>query len=264
MAFRRGNFLHHGATWRQVVLGRDVDLQQRWVHRPGSRLASPARIRSVFSRGYDAGTENNSEKSSDIVDPCSGIGPTPLPGDPNGNENDAVATDPAEVVRHHLNITGSGDLTDNDHAWTDPVLKITVTVVDENARTFATRLRSAGEVPPVDSRARGLAAVRLNRDETDLRFLLVASRIDGVTMAHIHMGSPHENGPVVAFLLLRDEPSQSRISVHGTLTAEDVVGPLEADFAGLVERLRAGRLYINVHTEAHPSGEIRGQLGAGH
>jgi len=229
-------------------------LDRGWLPRHGSRV--------FLAEGYDAGTENNSEESTDIVDPCSGIGPMPLPGDPNGNENDAVATDPADVIRHHPNITGSGDLTAMDHGWDDPVLKITVTVLDEHARTFATRLSGAGEVPPIDTRAKGWAFVSLNRHETELRFLLVATRIEGVTMAHIHMGSPNENGPVVAFLFLADEPTRHGIAVHGNLTAEDLVGPLEGDFAGLVERLRAARLYINVHTEAHPSGEIRGQLGA--
>ena len=48
--------------------------------------------------GYDAGREQNTEKSEDLVDPCSGLGPVSLPGDPNGNRDTAVATVPAQVI----------------------------------------------------------------------------------------------------------------------------------------------------------------------
>src|SRR5437879_4151462 len=48
--------------------------------------------RTLFLVGWDAGRENNSEKSVDIVDPCSALGPVPLAGDPNGNRDTEVAT----------------------------------------------------------------------------------------------------------------------------------------------------------------------------
>ena len=71
----------------------------------------PRRGSKVFLlNGYDAGTEDNTEASIDIVDACSALGPEPLDGDPNGNANAPVDTMPHEATAHHPNIMGGGDL----------------------------------------------------------------------------------------------------------------------------------------------------------
>lgn len=72
--------------------------------------------------GYDAGTERNSELSADIVDPCSGLGPVVIGGDPDGNSNDG---DTDGFVSPHPGIAGVGDLLDA-HNWNGPVLKVTI------------------------------------------------------------------------------------------------------------------------------------------
>jgi hypothetical protein len=82
---------------------------------------------TFFLNGYDAGREENTERSIDIVDPCSGLNPTfPLAGDPNGNEDAAVASSPVEPIHHHSGIAGTGDLSVANHGWTDPVARVTV------------------------------------------------------------------------------------------------------------------------------------------
>jgi hypothetical protein len=212
---------------------------------------------------YDAGTEMNTESSEDIVDPCSGLGPLVLPGDPNGNENDAVDMIPQMRIMHHPNIMGSGDLTIADHGWMNPVVKVTVNRVADDASRFLARLSGSAEVPMVDTMATGRATFRLNRDETELKYELEVVDIEGVTQAHIHMGMPNMNGPVVAFLFGPSDPTGEidGLLAEGTIAEEDLVGPLAGDFSGLVERLRMGMLYVNVHTAANPPGEIRGQIG---
>jgi hypothetical protein len=47
-----------------------------------------------FLHAYDAGWENNTEDSPDIVDPCSALGAVVLPGDPDGDRNATVMTMP--------------------------------------------------------------------------------------------------------------------------------------------------------------------------
>jgi hypothetical protein len=85
-----------------------------------------------FLAGYDAGREENTERSEDIVDPCSALGPVPLRGDPNGNRDSGpgLTTSPAEVIRDHPGITGIGDLSVAMHGWTDPVAKVTIERID--------------------------------------------------------------------------------------------------------------------------------------
>jgi hypothetical protein len=83
-----------------------------------------------YTNGYDAGTEDNTERSVDLVDPCSALGPLHLNGDPNGNEDAAVDTNPHQRILPHPNISGGGDLSVAQHRWHDPVAKITIARVD--------------------------------------------------------------------------------------------------------------------------------------
>lgn len=89
--------------------------------------------RTFFVNGYDAGRENNTENSLHIVDPCSALGPTMLPGDPDGNleSGPGVTTDPPQRIRHHPNIAGVGELSVRAHGWTGPVAKVTVELLDD-------------------------------------------------------------------------------------------------------------------------------------
>ncbi len=228
------------------------------------RVKLPKRGAKMYRlNGYDAGTEDNTEMSTDIVDPCSTLGPVVLSGDPNGNVDDAVDTDPSMPIKHHPGIDGTvGDLFPA-HDWENPVAKVTITRISDNARIFLARASGFGEVPPVDTDATGRAKFILNRDETKLHFRLNVHDIEGVTQAHIHYGLPNENGPVVAFLFGFADPPLGEVDgrlAKGILTADDIIGVF-GDFTAFVEALRNGDLYLNVHTAANPAGEIRGQIG---
>lgn len=228
----------------------------------GARL--PAHGSATYLlKGYDAGTEDNTERSQDIVDPCSVLGPVSLDGDPNGNEDEAVDTDPQERIGVHPGIAGIADLDSAAHDWYGPVAKVTVTRVDARAAAFVAHLTGDAEVPPVETEALGGAAFLLAPDKTSLRYALKVARIDGVTQAHIHMGAPDENGPVVAFLFGPVDPGDTvnGLLASGSIEEADLLGPLAGDFAGFLDALRAGELYVNVHTAEHPAGEIRGQIG---
>lgn len=87
---------------------------------------------------------------------------------------------------------------------------------------------------------------------------------DDVTALHIHTGASGVNGGV-AFNVLADDNSVVTLNSDDTATltgAWDVEAGL-ADFISNTQSITVGEevgYYINVHTQANPAGEIRGQL----
>lgn len=221
--------------------------------------------------GFDAGSEENTELSVDLPDPCSVLGPVVLPGDPNGNENVAVDMIPHEPVARHPGIAYVGDL-GSAHDWSGPVARLTVVRLGHHSnKKFATKLKGFAESPPADSDGEGQAKFELKRHNR-LDAKLKAKDLRGVTAAHIHLGEPGLNGPIVATLYPSGGHHDDRGHGHGhpprdleveiTLDEDDLDGgPFADDFSGFVSALRDGALYVNVHTAAYPNGEIRGQIG---
>ena len=114
-----------------------------------------------------------------------------------------------------------------------------------------------------------------------IEYELTYTGLDEVIGAHIHFGRPGVNGGIIVFFCqdqgtpLGDPPEgvehcpDGDQTITGVFKAEDVVGPEgqgiapgdgEAAFAALLARAT----YINIHTNAFVSGEIRGAIvGAG-
>jgi hypothetical protein len=140
---------------------------------------------------------------------------------------------------------------------------------------FNLRLTGSEQAPAVNETSFGHARLRLV-DNNTLLFSLVVCNIANVTHAHIHFGSAGANGPIVVPLF--DEANYPFSVTHGCATlAAGVRTPsdlLQQSGAGIntwndfLNALLTNHTYINVHTTAHPGGEIRGQLilrgGLGH
>jgi hypothetical protein len=141
----------------------------------------------------------------------------------------------------------------------------TATAAGPNA--FRAHLSGAAQVVPIETQAQGQAIFRLSADGQELWYQLIVANIDGVLMAHIHLAAPDANGPIVAWLY-PDAPPPAPISgdlngilAQGTITADDLVGPLSGNtMIDLIQAIRAGNTYVNVHTQEYPPGEIRGQI----
>ena len=133
-----------------------------------------------------------------------------------------------------------------------------------SGRVFNARLVGANEIPAVDSDGRGRAKVFIAGDQESIDYRLQVQGLEGIVQAHIHLGAEDVNGPVVAFLF-GPVPEGADVSgkiATGTITAADLVGPLAGQpLSALIEAIRSGGAYVNVHTLDHPMGEIRGQLG---
>lgn len=133
----------------------------------------------------------------------------------------------------------------------------------EHTRNFTAHLSGSEEVPAVETRATGQAILSVDRDGSALRYRLIVANIEGVAQAHIHLGPAGANGGVVAFLY-GPAPIPGRtagVLATGTITADDLVGALSgASLDDLLDAIRSGNAYVNVHTADNPGGEIRGQI----
>lgn len=129
---------------------------------------------------------------------------------------------------------------------------------------FAAELSGDAEVPPVTTDATGSATVGISEDESSIDFEVTWENLSGpATMSHIHYGAADEAGPVMIWLTevgVSDGSFESPIS--GSV-GEAAFMPVEGgpqSFAEALQAIRDGNTYVNVHTEANPGGEIRGQL----
>jgi hypothetical protein len=126
----------------------------------------------------------------------------------------------------------------------------------------------------VATETEGEITLRFDRELTEARFRLNVEDGMAVTMAHLHCAPTGVNGPVVAFLF-GNLPGGFNVDgrlAKFTLTDANItaitphpdcmttIGMDITSIADLAQAVRAGKIYANVHTVAHPAGEIRGQL----
>lgn len=132
-------------------------------------------------------------------------------------------------------------------------------------RTFTAHLTGGAEVPSNDSQGQGQVIFRLNEDGTEMYYKLIVANIDNVRAAHIHCAAVGENGPVVVGLFGTPTVGvQNGVLAEGTITDANV-NPLSCvggtkSLAAVLELIRSGSAYVNVHTTLLPGGEIRGQI----
>lgn len=136
---------------------------------------------------------------------------------------------------------------------------------DAPDRAFMARLSGVGA--GVDTDAWGHAVFNLRSGGTELQYRLIVHDIDDTLMAHIHLAPPGEDGPPVVWLYPDAQPPQliegrfGGVLGKGTITADDLVGPLEGmTLDDLLHAMSSGNTYVNVHTVLNPDGEIRGEI----
>ena len=117
--------------------------------------------------------------------------------------------------------------------------------VPSMAEPLSVTLTGAQEVPPVRTLATATSSITVAADGT------VTGAVDTIgiegTMAHIHQGAIGVSGPVVVTL---EKTSATRWSVPAGTKLTDAQ----------LDTYKHGDLYVNVHSAAHKSGEIRLQL----
>jgi CHRD domain len=132
-----------------------------------------------------------------------------------------------------------------------------------SAVTYTADLGGGNEIPALTTAASGTLTLTVAADGTSVDYVLKLSGIISPTVARLHEGKTGATGATI--FTLYGGPTKSGLYTgtikEGSFTADDLVGPLKGKtIDDLVAMIQADDVYLNVGTEAHSDGEIRGQL----
>src|SRR5262245_13995696 len=148
-------------------------------------------------------------------------------------------------------------------------------------KRIAELLVGYNEVPSVSTGASGRFNARISNDESSIAWELSYSDLEGaVQQSHLHIGNVGVNGGITVFLCtnLGNGPAGTQpcpappATISGEIVAADVSPNIPATAAArtqglntgeldeLISAIRAGAIYVNVHSSMWPGGEIRSQL----
>jgi len=148
-----------------------------------------------------------------------------------------------------------GGLYVNVHSGSFPDGEVRSQLLPAGFQLFFVDLAGIAEVPEVITNARGRGAVTLDNTSRTAAIHLnttdsggAAVPLPGVTAAHLHNGVAGTNGPVLIGLQQDPDLDSHWFNDNGSLTAD------------ALDALLSARTYLNVHSDAHSGGEIRGQV----
>jgi hypothetical protein len=116
--------------------------------------------------------------------------------------------------------------------------------------SFTVALTGAQQSPAVQTTGTGTASLTYDPTTHVVTWSVSYSGLSGpVTMGHFHgPAAAGANGPPTIWLTKQGTPADNPIKGEATLTADQA------------QQFTGGMWYINLHTQAHPSGEVRGQV----
>ena len=116
--------------------------------------------------------------------------------------------------------------------------------------TIESSLSGSQHVPAIQSAAAGTSRFTLNPNTGELSGSVTSTNLSGpITAAHLHIGFAGIAGPVlIGFEQSVDDANVYNIPEGSLLTADQM------------SIFRNAQTYVNIHTDANPAGEIRGQV----
>jgi CHRD domain-containing protein len=133
----------------------------------------------------------------------------------------------------------------------------------EGKEVFIANLNTSEEVPARPTGANGTAQIVVEGNQ--ITYAIEVDDITAITFSHIHTAAPGVNGPVRLFLYppRAGDPApqvtvtDKHILVEATVDSSLVTG---ISYDELLNAMRSGNAYVNVHTSQFPSGEMRGVI----
>ena len=112
---------------------------------------------------------------------------------------------------------------------------------------FASTLSGAQEVPPTQSKGEGTLTASYDETTKKLSWSVSYSGLTGTPLA-AHFHGPAQPGKNASVEVPAPHADKNPIEGTAVLTAKEA------------SDLLSGNMYFNIHTKAHPGGEIRGQV----
>jgi hypothetical protein len=145
------------------------------------------------------------------------------------------------------------------------LVAVSVTGAQAQSRlTVRAMLGGGNEVPGVSAGAHGEAVVTVDRSTGTIDYEVnIYGLPTGIVASHIHAGTAGVNGPVVINFPVAAVGQSGSFVLKGSARASEVVQRPESgirSFDDIAYAIASGAAYVNVHTQANPGGEIRGQL----
>jgi hypothetical protein len=126
----------------------------------------------------------------------------------------------------------------------------------EGPYSYTADMKTSMTVPPGSGDASGHA--KMSMDGNKFHYSISVKGLSGpATMAHIHVGQVGVSGPPVYTFQIKKVANGTLAEGTIDLSAHRAKG-ISGD--SLKVLITNGSAYINVHTAAHPNGEIRGQI----
>ncbi len=124
-------------------------------------------------------------------------------------------------------------------------------VPDTNNLTFDVFPNGAEETPPNASPSTGVGVIKINSTFDTLFYDIVYDTLSSPpTNAHLHGGPAGVPGPVLVSLAAGLTTQRDSGIVTGAALTLD-----------LLKTILEGDVYVNIHTDSFPAGELRGQVG---
>ena len=165
--------------------------------------------------------------------------------------NGTFALEQTGITAGLLNDLLSGEWYLNVHTPNNPSGEVRGQIVPDTTVVVTFPLSGLQEIPQVMSGGMGGGYALFDTTDNGVTLALATTGVEDATMAHIHTGYAGVNGGVLV-ALAQDTSDVSLWTSGGEVNLDEATANL----------LLSGGHYVNVHTPAHPSGELRGQITA--
>ena len=148
----------------------------------------------------------------------------------------------------NLDALTNGEWYLNVHTTANPNGEVRGQIVPDTKAVVTFSLSGSQSVPAVDTMVTGSGYALFDTTNNNVSLVAVTT-LENATMAHIHSGFAGENGDVVV-TLVESETTAGVWMTDGSVALDEATAA----------QLLAGGHYVNIHSEAFASGEIRGQI----